>query len=205
MVDPRDITNFELSDRELEEVLLFWVLAAGKNGTRAAKCLDQLMIKTGGYILGPFRAFYIIVSNEDYYISNKRYQERLQKNKNVEDWLEFVGTGCQHHKGRTIRELVEAELDLRTCTLDDLESIYGIGKKTSRCFLMHSRQGVKCAGLDTHVLKFLRMMGVDSVPKVTPSSNKEYLRLEEAFLKFAEGCKRTPADLDLTIWNEFAV
>ena len=61
------------------------------------------------------------------------------------------------------------------------------------------------AGLDTHVLKFLKLMGVDNVPKVTPSSNKEYLRLEYEFLKLAAKYKMAPSDLDLMVWNEYSI
>ena len=42
MIDAENITNYNLSDSELETTLMFWVLAAGKNGTRAAKITNQI-------------------------------------------------------------------------------------------------------------------------------------------------------------------
>ena len=112
-------------------------------------------------------------------------------------------------KARSFLELSVAvgsdELDLRTCSADDLEKIHGIGMKTSRCFIIHSRPGARYAGLDTHILKHLKACGVENVPKSTPSSKKEYLRLEKEFLRIADLNNMTPAAYDLMIWNWFSV
>ncbi len=197
MVDPSDITNYNLSKHQLQEVLLFWVLAAGKNGTVAARNLDKLMRISGGYVLGPFAALRFMVDRDNYVNS-----EHPMYFANI---LKRLGIGCYRHKARTISELVRSNLDLSTCKAEDLERIYGIGMKTSRCFIIHSRQNARYAGLDTHVLKFLNIIGVNKVPKSTPSSKKEYLRLEQAFLEQADKCHRTPADLDLLVWNELKV
>jgi len=199
MVDPSKITNYNLTDRELEEVILFWVLAAGKNGTTAARCLDTLMRKIGGYIFGPFNALRLELNNQDAGWLPFGSQKKLTS------WLEESGIGCYTHKARTISELVKSDLNLRTCSAEELETIYGIGMKTSRCFIIHSRPMALYAGLDTHILKFLDTVGVESVPKHTPSSKKEYLRLERAFLMQAEKCRKSPAELDLIIWNELKV
>jgi len=92
---------------------------------------------------------------------------------------------------------------LRTCSIDELESIFGIGRKTSRCFVMHSRRNAQCAGLDTHILKFLRSKGHD-VPKSTPGSKKKYLEIENLFLKYAKKSNKTIAKFDLDIWKKYA-
>ena len=44
MIDPVSITCFTNTKEQLEEVLLFWVLAAGKNAITASKCLENLMV-----------------------------------------------------------------------------------------------------------------------------------------------------------------
>jgi thermostable 8-oxoguanine DNA glycosylase len=92
-----------------------------------------------------------------------------------------------------------------TCNAEELEKIYGIGMKTSRCFLIHSRKNARYAGLDTHVLKFLRAKGVQDVPKSTPTSRKLYLRLEAEFLKLSDESGKSVADLDLEVWNKYKV
>jgi len=199
MINPSKITNYDLSDNELEEAILFWILAAGKNGTVAARCLDTLMRKTGGYVLGPFEAIRLALRNQNAgWLPFGTY-------KKLSSWLKESGVGCYNHKARTISELTDSYIDLRRCTPEDLESIYGIGRKTSRCFILHSRAKAQCAGLDTHILCFLDMIGVGAVPKNTPSSKKEYLRLEKEFLDQAKKYDKTPAELDLVVWNELKI
>ena len=188
MINPEKITNYNLTTSELEETILFWICAAGKNGTTAARLLNDLLIDIHADTYGIFNAFRL-------YGSSKVIALELKEH----------GIGCYTHKGRTIYELVNLDLDLRTCTTEDLEQIYGIGMKTSRCFLMHSRKGVPLAGLDTHMLKNLRAAGVKNVPKVTPTSKKQYKRLELEVLKLATGAGLTPADYDLKVWNTYAI
>ena len=43
MVDAANITQYKLSTKELEAHAIFWVLAAGKNGTRAAKITREII------------------------------------------------------------------------------------------------------------------------------------------------------------------
>lgn len=185
MIDPSKITNYNLTVPELEEHLLWWVCAAGKNGTTASRLLDKFLIKINGYNITPFSAL------------------RMVPPQLIAPMLKSCGIGCHSHKARTMNELVERKLNLKTCTAEDLEEIYGIGMKTSRCFILHSRKGAQYAGLDTHVLKFLRAEGYDA-PKSTPSK-KKYLELEKIFLEIAKKKNKLPADLDLEIWNAYSI
>jgi 3-methyladenine DNA glycosylase/8-oxoguanine DNA glycosylase len=120
----------------------------------------------------------------------------------IENKLGDSGLGCWRRKSRTVRELCLRALNLKTCSIENLESIWGIGPKTARCFLMHSRKGMRVAGLDTHVLKFLGTKGI-AVPKSTPTG-KRYKVLEEAFLKLCDEVGKEPAEYDLEIWNKYA-
>ncbi len=186
MIDPEVITNYNLTDRELEEYILFWVCAAGKNGRTAAKCCDKfLTLIEAKDIYSPFTAI-----------------KRLDRD-SLPMLLKHCGIGCFNSKARTMWELAHSELDLKTCEAADLETIYGIGMKTSRCFLLHSRKHARYAGLDTHILKFLRAMGHD-VPKSTPTGGR-YLKLETVFLNYADMVYKTPAEFDLDIWNLYSV
>jgi len=186
MIDPESITNYNLSEKELQEYILFWVCAAGKNGRTAARCCDKLLNLIG--------------ANEIYLPFTVIRGLSLEILPSV---LKSCGIGCFTSKARTMWELAHGELDLRTCEAADLEKIYGIGMKTSRCFLLHSRKNARYAGLDTHVLKFLRTMGHDA-PKSTPVG-KKYLELESAFLNYADMVYKTPAEFDLDIWNQYSV
>lgn len=188
MIDPINITNFNLSQAETEEVLLFWVCAAGKNGVTAARCLDKLLSTWRGklYKLHP-SPFDII--------------QYIYKFGNLADEMKKHGIGCYNAKSKTFIYLVCNRMDLKTCSVEDLELVPGIGPKTARCFLIHSRENQQYAGLDTHVLKFLRDKGHD-VPKQTPTG-KKYRNLELEFLKYVTESKMTVANFDLKIWNDY--
>jgi len=75
--------------------------------------------------------------------------------------------------------------------------------KTSRCFILHSRKDSRYAGLDTHILKFLKGYGF-KVPKATPAK-KKYLELEQQFLYIADSQNKSPAELDLEVWNAYSL
>ena len=188
MIDAKNVTNFKLNKYQLEEVILFWVCAAGKNGVTAARCLDNLLQswKKRTQVLTLRPTPFQIVKHID-----------LVADLPLE--MKKVGIGCYNNKSKTFLALANSNLNLKTCSVGDLEAIPGIGHKTARCFLIHSRENQKYAGLDTHILKFLRDKG-HKVPKSTPSG-KKYKELEQIFLKYVESSGKSVAELDLSIWN----
>ncbi len=181
-VDSKNITNYNSSKGELQATILFWVLAAGKTAKSAELILSNLLEKRDL----PFEQL-------------KKYSQVKLTNK-----LKSVGCGCYNSKSRTIFELVHSGLDLSKCETEELEKIYGIGKKTSRGFILHSRKNARYAVLDTHILKFLKESGTPDVPKSTPASQFEYIRLEKAFLSLCRKKGVSPAKYDLTIWKSYA-
>lgn len=185
LVDPDNITKFDSSEEELELVLLFWICAAGKKAKTAAANLRRLLEHGRGRfeVSSPFAIV-------------RRFGESLP------DELRSHGIGCYNNKGRSMLELAHSGIDLKSCTVSDLESVRGIGPKTARCFLMHSRRGVRHAGLDTHVLKYLRENGVDA-PKSTPTGRR-YGELERAFLEMADRSGKSVAEFDLEIWRSYS-
>ena len=198
MINPEAITNYNLTDRELEEHILFWVCAAGKNGRTAARCLEVFLTMIMYNNMSPFEAI-----KDRYAYDNKSFNIKDENYKTIPDFMKMAGIGCYNQKSRTFVELAFSNIDLKTCSARDLEKIYGIGMKTSRCFILHSRKNARYAGLDTHVLKFLRRMG-HNVPKSTPIG-KKYLELEVTFLNYADMVYKTPAEFDLDIWNQYSV
>ena len=95
------------------------------------------------------------------------------------------------------------DLDLPNCTLDDLLNIHGVGNKTARFFLLHTRIGCEYAVLDTHILKWMRGRGED-VPKSTPTRKTVYTKLERRFLNVSRLAYPflTDSQIDLLIWSE---
>ena len=110
--------------------------------------------------------------------------------------------GCYNNKSKSMLALAHSGIELDSCSVEQLESIKGIGPKTARCFLIHSRRGVRHAGLDTHVLKYMRDLGFD-VPKSTPNG-KKYADLERAFLGLSDASGLGVAEFDLRIWRDYS-
>jgi hypothetical protein len=198
VIDPSNITQFNCTRPKLEELILFWVCAAGKNGKTAARCLDRFLKKwraesrLGGIpITKRPSPFYAI-----------QYLHDIWRLDGVVEELRDHGIGCYNHKAKTFVDLAYSGIDLKTCTVDELEEIKGIGPKTARCFLIHSRPNQRYAGLDTHVLKYMREKGYE-VPKSTPSG-KRYREIERQFLSLADEAGKTVAEFDLEIWNEYS-
>jgi thermostable 8-oxoguanine DNA glycosylase len=184
LIDPINITKFNSSKFDLELQLLFWICAAGKNGVTSARCLDRLLTCHESKGKTPLQ----IIDGIDRTII-------------LEDELKRFGIGCYGKKADFFRSLINARLDLKTCTVEELETVKGIGPKTSRCFLIHTRKNQQYAGLDTHVLKFLKEKGHD-VPKSTPTK-KKYKDLEKIFLEYVANSGKTVAEFDLAVWNEY--
>ncbi len=181
-IDSKNITNYNASRGELQSMIIFWVLAAGKTAKTAEKILANLIPKRDL----PFSQL------EKY--SQKKLSEKLKS----------LGCGCYNAKSRTIYELIHSKLNLSTCEISDLEKIYGIGRKTSRGFVLHSRKNAQCAVLDVHLLRYLKYNNIHNVPTTTPSSKTEYLRLEKSFLLISKKLRIKPSKLDLEIWKLFS-
>jgi hypothetical protein len=182
-IDPTKITNFQRTDAELQAFALFGLFCAGKNSDYAARCLARLLNKCDST---PFN-----------------YLRELGEI-GIHNALVASKIGQYHRLTKALMALIE--LDLRTCSLSDLTSVFGIGAKTARFFLVHSRPNCDHAILDVHVLKFLRDNGVEDAPEQTPTNHKKYLELEKKFLYLAK--IRFPfmsiADIDLIIWQHYS-
>jgi thermostable 8-oxoguanine DNA glycosylase len=87
--------------------------------------------------------------------------------------------------------------------LDDLLAIHGVGNKTARFFLLHTRGG-DYAVLDTHILAWLRENGVEDAPKNTPTNTQKYKELEKKFryLSRVKFPYLSDAQIDLLIWSD---
>lgn len=190
MLDPTKITNFDASESELEEMILWWICAAGKNGVVAAKNLDNFLtnwwVTLGDVHLSPFEIV-----------------EEVAERGLLAEELKRHGIGCYNNKANYMLNLIRANLDLKKCTVEQLEAVKGIGAKTARCFVIHSRKNQWYAGLDTHVLKYLRDQGHE-VPKSTPpKGSKKYRQLEDLFLKYVKESGSSVAEFDLNVWNQY--
>lgn len=185
MVDPTDVTKFDRTDAELEEYLLFCVAVAGKTAKIIAQKLDQFLSLERGEG-SPFEKI-----------------RRMSSCHCLGTNLQAVKLGRYSVLGPCYKALATSGINLRTCTLEELESFPGIGQKTSRYFMLHTRPNQRIAALDTHVLQYLGRLG-HNVPKSTPTGER-YYELERIFIEHADSLGRDIAELDLEIWNENSV
>lgn len=187
MIDPRRITNYKATDFQLEEMIVFCCCVAGKNAMVTSRLLDNFFkaIGVSPFSLMPFEGISKYTSS------------------NLSNTLREIGIGCYNLKANCLLELSKSKLNLRTCGLDDLVKIKGIGFKTANFFLLHTRKGHRSSCLDTHVLSYLKDMGYD-VPKGSPQSKKKYLEIQDIFLSICDEKKVNPSDFDLQIWREYS-
>ena len=183
MIDPQKITDYDRTDSELEELLLFAAAVTGKTAVVIAKQLDNFL-RYGPADRSPFEKVKWMIKNGklDFYLRNSSIGQYTRLNK-------------------AYREIVK--LNPRTCTVNELEDVHGIGPKTARFFLLHSRRNQRIAALDTHMMTFLREKGYTKLEN-TPSSRKKYAELEAVFITEADKAGKSVADFDLSIWNKYS-
>ena len=182
MISPTSITNFNRTDRELQEFWLFSMFVAGKNSDFAAKKLDAFLFLLGPNVWDIFAAL---------------------RKQNVKELLLAAKVGQYNRLTKAIEESLS--VNLRNASLGELMSIHGIGPKTARFFLLHTRKDANCAALDTHILKFIRDNGYPLAPKSTPNP-KSYGTWESIFLNICKLNYPTMpiAEVDLKIWTEYS-
>lgn len=186
MIDPSDVIKFDRTQDELEEWWLFSCVVAGKTAKTQARLLED-------FLQGLGRAF-------PGYSPFGRIKLAVQAGV-LEGYLRQSHLGQYSRLTRCFEESLR--LDLANDPVEAFEAIHGVGPKTARMFIMHSRPGQRLAAIDTHVLKFLAANG-HTVPKATPGSAKQYRELEEAFLVLADEAGQTPSDFDLAVWKRYA-
>jgi hypothetical protein len=211
MIDPTNVTNFDRTDAELEEWWIFSTIVAGKTASTQAKLLDKFFAEARGELKGmivpPNNPFGIIRNLEPYCLECSLNSNSCRCELDYDsvcdplhDLMSLAHIGQYKRLLRCWRESLN--LDLRNDPVEAFEAIHGVGPKTARMFLMHSRPNQRFAALDTHILKYLGVNGFD-VPKTTPSG-KQYYFLEDAFLALADAAGESPADFDLKIWKSYA-
>lgn len=171
-------------EAELQRRLLMAIIVAGKNADFAFRATRALLSDCPANVL-PFVHLRHLYAKGGM-VGLRRLCERAR-------------TGNYSKITTAITQLCAVAIDLRTCTPADLEQIHGIGPKTSRFFILWTRPQYRCAALDVHVLRWLRVQGHDA-PESTPQSGKIYARLEKVFLSEADKRGLGPRELDHQIW-----
>lgn len=192
MIDPTDVIKFDRTQAELEEFWLFCTVVAGKTAATQARLLEGFLnllreVPTARAPHLPGRTPFRLIAHAH----------------NMDALLPALVESRLGQYTRLNKCFAESMyLDLANDPVEEFEAIYGVGPKTARMFLMHSRPGQRLAAIDTHVLKHLRANGIEA-PLVTPGNAKEYRRLEMEFLKLADAAGQDPSTYDLEVWKSY--
>ena len=190
MINPTTITNYNRTEAELEEFLMFAILVAGKNSQQQAVKLDKF--------LSTAKEFGLPSTTTPF-----EYLEYLSRGKFLSSVMVNCKLGQYNRLEVAFEGILKFKNNLKNVTIEQLEGIKGIGSKTARFFVLHSRTNVECAVLDTHILKWLAKATGIGMPKQTPSK-KKYGTIEQLFLTEARIRGISPADLDLQIWTSLS-
>lgn len=194
MIDPLNVTDTGRSTEQLEELLLFCVVVAGKNADQQAAKLERFLSGRP-----PFA-----------------FIRRCEREGSLPARLREARLGKYSLLERSFRALANARLDLRACSPLDLTGFPGIGLKTAKFFVLHSRAGEMHGVLDTHVLAWMREHWAPlgrrsvSVPRHSPQDPALYRFWESVFFGMVAQRHHGPgggrpvdwARFDLDLWKE---
>src|ERR1043166_4330952 len=184
MIDPKDITKYDRTHAELEELLLNAITFAGKNARQQAKKMHVLF---GGEKEAPFATI-----------------RRWAKDKKLRKNLKRVRIGKYSLLSKAFKQLAHSGIDLSVCSVEELETFPGIGAKTARLFVLHTRRQQEYAVIDTHMLKEMRKLKMTRL-RATPAG-KKYAELEKKLIKhLKKNGIRDFAEYDLAIWKKYAL
>lgn len=191
MNSPLEVTNYKRTQAELEAFWLFCLFVAGRNSDFGYDCMRRVInsLNKGGRLLKTGKTPFEFIRQEQEWNINF-----------IHNLLVANKVGQYTRYSRAINESLN--LNLRTATLEELMDVYGIGPKTARFFLVHSRGELEYAILDVHILRWLRQF-YPNAPEATPINHDEYKRWEEKFLLVAKSQfpnAKDTAEIDLLLW-----
>jgi thermostable 8-oxoguanine DNA glycosylase len=115
------------------------------------------------------------------------------KSGNLMENLRIAGIGQYTRISKAYQAILK--LDLKNNILDKFLAVKGIGPKTARFFLVHSRPNQNMAVIDIHAKRWL-------LENTETTETDSYESMEQAFLFKAKKRKISPADFDLMLWTQ---
>jgi hypothetical protein len=187
MINPAQVTDYNRTQSELQEFLLFCINVSGKKSAVEAPKLEVFLERVRN------------ITGEDAPFDGMK---KLGTPRLVEimHWAAISPYKQRHNSYCDILQLG----GLRAVTLTRLLQVRGIGLKTARFFLSHSREDFDEPMLDTHILRFLRDQGYKDAPKSTPQNVGLYNYYANVFKMFARTLGKSVTDLDLEIWKQYS-
>ena len=188
MINPAEVTNYNRTQSELQEFILFCINVAGKKSSIEAPKLE-IFIQRAKDITKETSPFNCI--------------KKLIKLGRLNEIMHWAKLSPYAQRYNSYVDVVKIR-DLQKVTLNRLLQVPGIGLKTARFFLSHSREDFDEPMLDTHILHFLRDQGYANAPKSTPSNENVYHYFANIFKDIARQLGKSVTDLDLEIWKQYS-
>ena len=187
MINPAEVKNYNRTQFELEEFLLFGINVAGKKSSIEAPKLERFLRGARQLEVTPFEWIRLLIKDGsllDSLNANRISPYRMRYN----SYIDVVKLG-----------------DLSKVTLDELEEqVRGVGLKTARFFLSNTRADFDEPMLDTHIMSWFRDQGHTDAPESTPQNEKVYAFWANIFKKYAKQLGQSVRELDIQIWKEYS-
>ena len=197
MINPAEVTNYNRTQSELQEFILFCINVAGKKSSVEAPKLE-VFLQRAKDVTAKHRKSELMKDASPF--DCIRALIKMGRLEEIMHWAKL-----SPYKQRFNSYVAVSKIrDLQTVTLNHLLTIPGIGLKTARFFLSHSREDFDEPMLDTHILQFLRDNGYRGAPKSTPSNVGVYNYYANIFKMFARVSGKSVTDLDLEIWKQYS-
>ena len=188
MINPAEVTNYNRTQSELQEFILFCINVAGKKSSIEAPKLEVFIERAKNITkeTSPFNCIKKLI--------------KLGRLNEIMHWAKLSPYAQRYNSYVAVSKIK----DLQSVSLNRLLQIPGIGLKTARFFLSHSREDFDEPMLDTHILRYLRDQGYVDAPKSTPSNENTYFYFANIFKNIARQLGKTVTDLDLEIWKQYS-
>ena len=188
MINPAEVTNYNRTQSELQEFILFCINVAGKKSSIESPKLEVFIERAKNITkeTSPFNCIKKLI--------------KLGRLNEIMHWAKLSPYAQRYNSYVAVSKIK----DLQTVTLNRLLQVPGIGLKTARFFLSHSREDFDEPMLDTHILRYLRDQGYTDAPKSTPSNENTYYYFANIFKNIARQLGKTVTDLDLEIWKQYS-
>jgi len=188
MINPAEVTNYNRTQYELEEFILFCINVAGKKSAIEAPKLEVFIERAKDITkeTTPFNCIKKLI--------------KLGRLNEIMHWAKLSPYAQRYNSYVAVAKIK----DLQSVTLNRLLQVPGIGLKTARFFLSHSREDFDEPMLDTHILRFLRDQGYVDAPKSTPTNENTYRYFANIFKNIARQLGKSVTDLDLEIWKQYS-
>ena len=188
MINPAEVTNYNRTQYELEAFILFCINVAGKKSAIEAPKLEVFIERAKD------------ITKESTPFNCIRKLIKLGRLNEIMHWAK-LSPYAQRYNSYVSAVKIK---DLQVVTLNRLLKVPGIGLKTARFFLSHSREDFDEPMLDTHILRFLRDQGYSDAPKSTPSNENTYHYFANIFKNIARQLGKTVTNLDLEVWKQYS-